>query len=273
MKMSAFNFEGTNIYYEEHGEGTPLVILNGIFMSCASWGKFVPAFSRRNRLILFDFLDQGRSGAVHSEYTQELQMRVALALLDHLGIEKANIMGISYGGEVAMQLAAAHPERVGRLVLANTAAHTSPWLKDIGHGWEYAYKSYDGHHFFKACIPVVYSPQFYSDNHEWAMEREEAFARVFTPEIYDAFGRLTRSAETHDMRGRLGEIRCPTLVVSSEHDYVTPIYQQRELAQGIPGAEHAVLQDAGHAAMYEKPNAFAALVLGFFEIEEEVLIL
>lgn len=261
--MATFEFEGLTLYYEDHGEGAPLVVLNGIFMSCASWQAFVPAFAERNRLLLLDLVDQGRSGRVDHEYTQELQERAVLAFLDHLGLTRAHLCGVSYGGEVALRVAARHPERVDKLVLANTAASTSPWLADIGHSWEHAMSTHDGHVFFKTCIPIVYSPAFYQANHEWIAAREDLFVEVFTPEVYDAFARLTRSAETYDERGRLAQVTAPTLVVSSEHDHVTPLANQTELAAGIPGAAHVVIQGAGHAAMYEKPAEFTAIVLGF----------
>lgn len=268
--MATFEFNGHSVHYEDIGEGEPFLVLNGIFMSCASWQDFVPSFSRSNRLLLLDFLDQGKSGKLDAEYTQKLQVDVALALLDTLGLDAVHLLGISYGGEVAMQLAARCPQRVKRLVLSNTAAYTSDWLRDIGHSWEYAFQSYDGHQFFKTCIPIIYSPQFYEKNYAWASAREDMFVSVFTPEVYDAFGRLTRSAENHDERANLGCITAKTLVISSEYDFVTPQYQQQELAREIPDAGHVVIQGAGHAVMYEKPAEFAAVVLGFINSDLEI---
>ncbi|MCL2737064.1 MAG: alpha/beta hydrolase [Propionibacteriaceae bacterium] len=261
--MATFTHDGVEIYYESHGEGEPLLILNGIFMSCASWDAFVPAFSARTRLLLLDLVDQGRSGKSDREYTLERQEQVVLAFLDHLGLERAHLCGISYGGEVALRVAARHPERVAKLVLSNTTAHTSAWLRDIGHSWEYAMNSHDGHQFFATCIPTVYSPGFYDAREQWAHDREEMFVRVFTPETYDGFARLTRSAERHDERGNLARIQAETLVISSQWDFITPLPNQLALVAGISGAAHAIIPDCGHAAMYEKPSEFASLVLGF----------
>jgi len=267
--MATFEFDGVSIYYESHGGGEPILVLNGIFMSCASWQAFVPAFSRGNRLLLLDLADQGASGKLTRDYTLELQERVVIAFLDHLGLDWSHVVGISYGGEVAMRVAARHPERVGRLVLSNTTAYTSAWLADIGHGWEYAMASHDGHQFFAACIPGVYSPGFYEAHKDWARAREEMFVRAFTGATYDAFRRLTRSAETHDERGNLSAIKAPTLVISSQWDFITPLPNQLELVAGIDGAAHAIIPDCGHAAMYEKPAEFASLVLGFLTTKTE----
>lgn len=261
--MATFDYESIPIYYESYGEGEPILILNGIFMSCASWQGFIPAFAQHNRLLLLDLADQGRSGRLDHEYTQELQERIVIGFLDHLGLATCHVCGISYGGEVAIRVAARHPGRVGKLVLSNTTAYTSAWLRDIGHSWEYAMNSHDGHQFFATCIPYVYSPGFYESREQWAHDREAMFARVFTAEVYDAFARLTRSAEDHDERANLGRITAETLVISSQWDFITPLPNQLELVAGIPRAGHAIIQDCGHAGMYEKPTEFTALVLGF----------
>ena len=268
--MATFLLEGREIYYEDHGAGKPLLVLNGIFMSCASWEKFVPAFSKTCRLLLLDFYDQGRTAKREADYTQEEQVKVVDAFLRHMGLLSCSIIGISYGGEVAMQFASAYPDKVDKLILSNTAANTSDWLRDIGHSWEYACNSHDGKQFFKTCIPIVYSPQFYVKNYAWASAREALFERVFTPAIYDAFSRLIRSAETHDVRQALHKITAETLVISAEHDFVTPLYQQKEIVAGIPNAAHATIVDAGHAVMYEKPAEFISLVLGFVNSDTDV---
>ncbi|GHU71520.1 3-oxoadipate enol-lactonase [Clostridia bacterium] len=263
--MATFKFSGYDIYYERPNTGastTPLVVLNGIFMSAASWRMFLPPFADVD-IILLDLLDQGMSAKAHEEYTQVKQVELTLALLAELRLERADVMGISYGGEVALQLAAGYPDRVRRLVVSNTCAYTSPWLKDTGKSWEYAFASYDGHQFFKTCIPYVYAPKFYEDNYDWASALEELFVKYFGNDVYDAFARLTRSAEGHDVRGMLSHITAPTMIISSEQDFITPVHQQRELRDGIKGSSWVVIPDAGHAVMYEKPEAFAAIVKGF----------
>lgn len=270
--MSSFLFQGKKVYYELHGQGAPLLILNGIFMSSASWGAFTPSLARQNQLILIDMLDQGRSDRMDRQYRQELHVETVIALLDHLGVEQASMMGISYGGEVAMQIALQHPGRVSKLILANTTAYTNPWLEDMGKAWEYAIASYDGHQFFKTCIPVVYSPQFYTRNIEWAKEREELFQAAFTEDTYDAFIRLIRSAEGLDIRGRLAQIAASTLVLSSEFDYVTPVQDQELIVRSIPGAAHVLIKGCGHASMYEKPVEFVSIVLGFINSDTQIAI-
>ena len=75
--------------------------------------------------------------------------------------------------------------------------------------------------------------------------------------------RLTDSSETYDLRGRLGEVQCPTLVVSCQEDYLTPLKEQEYLASHIKDCHHVILPNCGHASMYEQPTLFASLIAGF----------
>ena len=98
--------DSRQIYYESHGQGKPLVLLNGIMMSCASWKPFIEALSANNRLLLVDFLDQGRSDKMVGQvYDHGIQVQVVRRLLEHLDLKSACIAGISYGSEVALEFA------------------------------------------------------------------------------------------------------------------------------------------------------------------------
>ena len=104
--MAEFVFEGKKVYYEIHGEkGEPFLVLNGIMMSTASWKPFIPDFSRNNVAILVDFFDQGQSERMTEKYDHDIQVRLLRALIDELPYERVSVMGISYGGEIAVQLA------------------------------------------------------------------------------------------------------------------------------------------------------------------------
>lgn len=260
--MASFDFQGKSIYYEEYGQGKPLLVLNGIMMSCKSWAEFVEPFSQSNRLILLDFLDQGRSARMDGPYDQAIQAEVTLALLDHLGIDRACVLGISYGGEVALRFAIGHPQRVERLMLFNTTARTGPWLGDIGDAWNLA--SGDADAYYLTTIPVIYSPAFYREQQDWMAQRRETLRPVFSdPNFIQPMIRLTNSARGYDVTDRLGEIQAPTLIVSCQQDYLTPMEEQQLLHQRIPNSHYVVIPGSGHASMYEQPMLFAALALGF----------
>ncbi len=130
-----FTFDDKKLYYEVHGQGNPILILNGIMMSTKSWAQFIDPFTVNNQLILLDFLDQGQSDKVFKQYDHSLQVDVVIGLLDHLQLDKVNVYGVSYGGQIALQVALKAPERIDKLCLFNTSDETSYWLSEVGHAW------------------------------------------------------------------------------------------------------------------------------------------
>lgn len=267
--MAQFDFEGYNVYYETHGEGEPILILNGIMMSTASWTAFIPEFSRHNKVILVDFLDQGKSTRMKEGYTHDIQVRLVEALREHLGIEKWSIMGISYGSEIAIQYAIRYPDRARKLMLFNAAGRTSKWLKKIGDGWNEAAKSGNGYAYYLTTIPVIYSTKFFEDNAEWMDNREETLTQYFSrKDVQESLIRLTNSSVGYDMVDRLCEIKCPTLIVSGSEDALLPITEQQLLHEKIKGSVYVTINGSGHASMYENPSAYTALVTGFANLAD-----
>lgn len=260
--MAEFIFEGKNIHYETYGEGKPLLLLNGIMMSCASWVEFIQPLSAQNQLILLDMLDQGKSDKMTESYDHAIQIRLVDALLEHLGLSSVCIAGISYGSEVGLEYSILHPDKVERLMLFNATAATGPWLDDIGKAWNLA--SGDAMQYYYTSIPVIYSPGFYKKHNDWMERRRQLLGPVFSNEVFiNAMIRLTNSSSNYDVRDRLHELECPTLIVSCQQDYLTPIEEQQYLAQHIKNSHYLVLQDSGHASMYEQPLLFTSLILGF----------
>lgn len=267
--MSIFTYQKNDIYYEIDGsldsKSDVIVILNGIMMSTKSWDPFVENFSENHVLLRYDMFDQGQSARINEPYTQEIQVELLKNLLDYLKIRKANIVGISYGASIALQFAAKHPSMIKRMVVANVVAKTSPWLKDIGDGWNEVAKTGNGLAYYHITIPYIYSPQFYTLHNDWMEKRKELLVPLFsTREFLDRMIRLTKSAETHDVVNALSNMKTQTLIISSEEDYLTPPFEQKYLQETLENAELVSIPNCGHASMYEVPKTFTALVLGFF---------
>lgn len=255
---------GKEIYYEIHGEGDQLVILNGIMMSTKSWAEFVEPLSESNQLIIVDFLDQGQSDKLEAGYNHSVQVEAVNEFLADVIGEPVNLFGISYGGEIAIQIALEYPERVKKLLLFNTCSETSYWLEEVGNLWNKS--AGDGEAYYLATIPFIYSPLFFTRNREWMEKRKEILVPVFSDEDFiQSMIRLTDSSVNYHVSDRLGEISVPTLIVGSEYDFVTPFYQQEALHAGIEDSELVYIPESGHAIMYEKPVLFTSLIKGFVQ--------
>ena len=129
--MPSTKIKGYDIYYEVYGKGETIVLLNGIMMSTSSWNSFIDVFSRNNRLVLIDFLDQGKSQKSDKPYDQKLQSDIVKGVIDELKIDKIHLVGVSYGGEVALNFALKYQENLSSLILANTTSYTTQLLRDV----------------------------------------------------------------------------------------------------------------------------------------------
>ncbi len=268
--MAFFEFNNKKIFYLDEGQGEPLIILNGIMMSTQSWNYLVPTMTSVLRLIRVDFLDQGQSDTcVGEKYTQDLQADVVLALIKHLKLNKVNLFGVSYGGEVALKFAIKHSNLINKLILSNTTAHTNEWLRDIGRGWNEVGRTRNGEAYYNVTIPVIYSPLFYVNNYEWMENRRKLLVPLFSDENFlDRMERLVNSAESLDVRNSLDKINCDTLIISSEYDFITPKHEQLFLKEHIKNSSYIHINDAGHGFMYEKTKLFMALLIGYIFTNE-----
>lgn len=259
-----FTYQNRTIHYEEHGSGQPLLLLNGVMMSTASWAPFVQAFSRSFRLLLLDLMDQGQSDAFPDGYTMKDQARMVSAFLDHLGLNKVLVLGTSYGGALALQLSVDDPGRVKRLLLAATRAYTDPLFRDMCEGWIHATSSPQA--FYTATMFLFYGATWQAEQAGWMAERRQllestAFSR---PDFLARMKRLISSIMAFDLRDRLAEISCPTLVLAPTEDLVMMPWEQERIAKGIPGAELLALPRTGHVLFLERPALFVALTMGWF---------
>ena len=271
--MSIFKYEDKEIFYTVDGEISSekeiIIILNGIMMSTISWDIFVEPFTKNNTLIRFDMFDQGQTSKLVEDYTQVIQVELLKSLLDFLEVKKVNIVGISYGASIALQFAAKYQDYINKLIVANVVAKTSPWLKAIGDGWNEVAKSRNGLAYYNISIPYIYSPQFYTTNLNWMEERKKMLIPIFSNEVFlDAMVRLTKSAETHDVVESLKLIKTKTLIISSKEDYLTPVFEQVYIDKMLPNSNLVIIPECGHASMYEKPELFTSLILGFINNDQ-----
>lgn len=269
--MSIFKYKDKDIFYLIDGKDSSpkLLILNGIMMSTTSWEPFINTFKEQFQVIRLDFFDQGKSAKLDYFYKQDIQINLIKALLEYLKIDKINIAGISYGGEVALMFACHYPSYVNRLMLFNSSAYTNPWLKDIGDAWVKAGATRNGELYYKTTIPVIYSEKYYEEKLDWMEKREKVLVPVFSnPEFLDAMERLTRSAESFDVRDKLDDLDLPVMIVTADQDVLTPKRDQEYLYKRIKNAKWVIIPEVGHASMYENPVMFASLITGFFLIKD-----
>jgi len=256
--------DGIKINYEVHGEGEPVLFLGGIMMNTMSWAAFVPVLSRKFKLILMDFRDQGQSSKMTKPYKIDIHVGDVIKLLDELAIPKVHLMGVSYGGDVSLLFAPGHQDRLKTLMLPNTTSFIPNHLRVIGKSWEVAAQLNDGEKFFQLSTPIIYSGPFYEKYMDFLIQRQAMFKAMLTKEWFEGFTRLSQSIQEYNVTPeQLRTIKVPTLLVGADKDIITPVEFQRILLDNIPGCEMVIIPDAGHGAFLEKMNEFMTIILGF----------
>ena len=110
------------IYYEDYGQGPPLIMILGLGQDIATWNFQISELSKHLRLIVFDNRDSGKSSRSSQNYITQIMAQDILGLMDHLGIDRTHLLGTSLGGMIAQQVALMAPERVNSLILASTTS-------------------------------------------------------------------------------------------------------------------------------------------------------
>ena len=180
--------------------------------------------------------------------------------MEALGIDRADILGVSMGGMIAQWLAIDHPERVRRLILTVTCAEQNPILRESVQEWiELAEK---GNHagFMDSNLRRIYSERYYRQN-KWMTPLIGALTK---PKSYDRFFIQAEACLTHDARAELGKIQAQTLVIGGEKDLALGGEASKVLAAHIPGAELKMYAEWGHG-LYEEAGDFNETVLRFLD--------
>lgn len=189
--------------------------------------------------------------------TRDMAFDLAEAM-EQLGIEKADIFGVSMGGMIAQHFAIEFPEKVGKLILAVTSSKPNPILTESVQEWITLAKSGDHAAFMDSNLRRIYSYTYYRRN-RWMIP---LVGKLTKPKSYDRFFSQADACLTHDAFDRLSEIHAPTLVVGGEKDLALGGAASREIAAKISGAQLLMYPQWGHG-LYEEAQDFNEKVQRF----------
>jgi len=238
-----------NVFFETAGAGEPLVLLNGVMMTTQSWVFQRRALEGSHLLVFHDFRGQLRSPYAGPIASVPIAMQDHVddlaALLDRLGIERAHIVGTSYGGEVGMLFALAHPRRVRTLSLIACVSHVEPPLREAVTRW----RDTPPADLYDVTAPYNFSPAFLTPA---LLEAGRSRLGEYPPEFFTGFRALCDAFLQLDITDRLHEISAPTLVLCGSLDALKPPHYSEIIASRIPNARLEIIDGAGHAVFLEK---------------------
>ncbi len=252
---------GIELNYEIHGEGEPLLLINGLADDLTSWGYQVPDFEQRYRTIIFDNRGIGGSSKPSGGYTSAQMAADAKGLLDALGIERAHVLGVSMGGMIAQEFAIAYPQAVNKLLLCATCSEPSEANLRLYAFWKQAAPRLGLPEMMKEVLVWCFTPDYFQTHREEAQATEEALTSITQP--VNAYLSQLNSIQTHNATDRLGQIKAPTLVLGAPKDLIFPPNQSEHLHRGIIGSNLEFTAHGGHAYLWEVPEEFNRAVLDF----------
>ena len=251
---------GAQLYYETRGRGRPVVFVHSALLDRRMWRPQADALAERFRVITYDARGYGRSDLPAAPYSNALDLRTLLRLLD---ATPAHAVGCSFGGTVALDLAIEHPDSVSSLTLVNSplnglAAAPDPYASE----WSAALAA------IRAGGPsqdlADAFVRLFVDGQGSAAQPVRAEVRALLADYRFAhYARGAPVAASVNHSARLTSLRMPALVVLGERDIPTIHEHAAALAARLPGARKVVIPDAAHLPNLEQPDAFNRELLSF----------
>ena len=269
-----FEAPGATIYYEAIGTGEPIVVVNGgpgfdhtYIRIATAWD----ALGKNHQVVFYDQRGNGRSVGDHKGQSQTLKDQIddLEALRAHLGIERLDLLGHSWGGYLVMAYAAVHPDRVAHLIIVDSAA---PKIKDTRFLFDDVFPEVTERQASFAFADELgdKAATAASLREYWTMlcyspEKGQALAARIPPTVLnkDVNKAVFADLDRYDLNPEIRKFKFPTLVITGRYDInVAPVVAYK-IHQGIPGSKFLVFERSGHFPFYEEPEAFVKAVEEF----------
>jgi 3-oxoadipate enol-lactonase len=264
--MPFFQSRGRKLHYETAGSGLPVLMIHGFTNHGMVWAEQIADLIHAGyRVIMPDLAGHGLSQAAEQTTTVEDLTLDMVNLLDHLGIDRTSICGLSLGGMVGQYLAADHPARVNALIVANSCVDsTAPDVVAAIQSWIEMFEKPNGP---LLRMQAVW-PQMLNERY-----RASPTAEAFLASWKHINGKIPGSSFANVARGlqqfksvdRLENVSARTLVISSEFDRLFPPAMCQQVATLIAGARFTVIGGAGHLSSLDSPREFNERVLRFLQ--------
>ncbi|MFF7707955.1 alpha/beta fold hydrolase [Pseudomonas sp. NPDC007930] len=256
--MPHFDHHGCSLHYTDHGQGTPVLLVHGLGSSLDDWEYQTPALLAEHRVICVDVRGHGRSAKPRERYSVAKFAADTAALLRHLGCGPVHYVGLSMGGMIGFQLAVDHPALLRSLCIVNSGPQLV--LRGPGDYWQW-FKRWSLLHLVSMrrigevlgarMFPLPAQASLRQRVAErWAGNDKRAYVASFNALV------------GWSIQERIGEIGCPTLIVSGDRDY-TPVALKARYTAMMAHARLEVIADSRHATPLDQPERFNHVLLQF----------
>lgn len=259
--MNFARINGVLLHFRVAGpEGAPVLVLaNSLGTDARIWDGVISRLTQSYRVVSYDKRGHGLSDIPAGDYSLDDHLDDLFGLVDHLGIERFALGGVSIGGLIAQGAALRAPERLAALVICNSAAKSGDhafWTARMQAVLDNGVASIaDG------IMERWFSPQFRAERADELAGWRNMFLRC------DAKGYAATCATLRDadLRESVGSITLPTLLVAGEQDLAMPVAQVQATAEAISGSRFEIFPGVGHIPSIEAPEKLSGLMLEFFK--------
>jgi pimeloyl-ACP methyl ester carboxylesterase len=254
--------EGAKIYFESAGNGPALVFIHAGVADCRMWDPQFEMFGKKFRVVRYDHRGFGKSKMPNGAYALRRDLH---SVLVHLGVEKATLVGCSMGGATAIDYTIEHPERVSALVpVGSGVSGWNEWTDDAIRYFTEFMKLAKNREVDRAR---EMDAQLWIDGTRDAANVDAKY-RERARELHRDNFSLDRFAHPEEEMkppavGRLGEIRCPTMVLIGDADTPELVRLADKIAKDVQGARHVTIKNAAHLPSLEHPEQFNRLLTDF----------
>jgi pimeloyl-ACP methyl ester carboxylesterase len=259
-ELARAEVNGHSVAYRHAGEGSPLVLLHGFLCDSRCWRTQLAGLSDRFRVVAWDAPGAGSSSDPPDSFSITDWAQCLAGFLDVVGIECAQVLGLSWGGILAQEFYRLYPDRVLALVLCDTYA-----------GWKGSLPEPACEERLERCLlesslppedfVARWVPEFFTQGASHDLKEEmSALVSDFHPLGFRLMAKSSADTDTTDL---LPNIEVPTLVLWGDDDRRSPMNIAEQLRDAIPEAELAVIANAGHVSNMEQPEEFNAQVRPF----------
>ncbi len=267
------SLDGVRVHYVDEGHGSPVVLIHGFASSLETWTAVIPELVRHgHRVIALDLRGFGWTDRPPGDYSSEAQARLVLALMDRLGVERAAIVGHSYGAGVALRLALLAPERVERIALYDAWAYSDQLpaffhvarMDGVG---EAMFATWYGQRAEDRIALAFYDQRYVTIELVDAVE-----AALQKPGTYAASLAAIRAMHYESVESQYRTIEQPVLLLWGREDRVVPLAIGERMSRELPGARLVVYPGCGHFPMIEHARQSTAELVRFLEASAPALV-
>ena len=250
---------GVSLYYEVMGAGEPVLLLHGLGSSLRDWERQLPVFVEHYQVIACDVRGHGRSSKPTGPYSVPQFTADIIALLHHLHVESAHVLGLSMGGMIAFQLAVDAPQLVKSLVIVNSGPELVPTTRQEHLAvWQRLLIS---RLMGPKKMGEVISQRLFPNPDQ--TEMRQTMASRWAENDKAAYLAATKALIGWSVTAQLPQIICPTLIITADQDY-TPIAAKEAYMKQIAKAQLLVIENSRHATPIDQSERFNTAVLQFW---------